>query len=111
VRPPVASAAFAANVGAANPKEFSEVTSTTAWMAPLTAATGGDSRRLADGSGMLVPRIVGVRSSCTFKGDDWIGLKIREASVVRGIGVLPMCPFVTGAKVQTLRQLSGRCGA
>ena len=56
------------NVGPANPKEFAEVTSTTAWMAPLTAATGGDSRRLADGSGMLMPRIVGVRSSGTFKG-------------------------------------------
>jgi len=84
------------NVGPANPKEFAEVTSTTAWMAPLTAATGGDSRRLADGSGMLVPRIVGVRSSDTFKGDDWIGLKIREASVVRGIGVLPMFAGLLG---------------
>ena len=39
---------------------------------------------------MNVPRILGVRSSDTFKGDDWIGLKLREASVVRGIGVLPM---------------------
>ena len=31
-----------------------------------------------------------VRSSETFKGDDWIGLRMREASVVRGIGVLPV---------------------
>jgi hypothetical protein len=84
------------NVGPANPKEFAEVTSTTAVMAPLTAATGGDSRRLADGSSMLVPRVVGVRSSDTFKGDDWIGLKIREASVVRGIGVLPMFAGLLG---------------
>jgi hypothetical protein len=84
------------NVGPANPKEFAEVTSTTAVMAPLTAATGGDSRRLADGASMLVPRVVGVRSSDTFKGDDWIGLKIREASVVRGIGVLPMFAGLLG---------------
>jgi hypothetical protein len=28
----------------------------------------------------------------TFHGDDWLGLKIREASVVRGIGVLPCSP-------------------
>jgi hypothetical protein len=84
------------NVGPANPREFSEVTSTTAVMAPLANATGGDSRRLVEGSAMNVPRIVGVRSSDTFKGDDWIGLKLREASVVRGIGVLPMFAGLLG---------------
>ena len=84
------------NVGPANPREFTEVTSTTDVMAPLTAATGGDSRRLVDGSTMNVPRVVGVRSSDTFKGDDWIGLKLREASVVRGIGVLPMFSGLLG---------------
>jgi hypothetical protein len=84
------------NVGPANPREFSEVTSTTEVMAPLANATGGDSRRLVSGSTMDVPRIVGVRSSDTFKGDDWIGLKLREASVVRGIGVLPMFAGLLG---------------
>jgi hypothetical protein len=84
------------NVGPANPKEFSEVTSTTAVMAPLANATGGDSRRVADGANLSVPRIVGVRSSDTFKGDDWIGVKIRDASVVRGIGVLPMFAGLLG---------------
>ena len=38
----------------------------------------------------------GTRSSDTFKGDDWIGLKLREASVVRGIGVLPMFAGLLG---------------
>jgi hypothetical protein len=84
------------NVGPANPREFTDVTSTTAVMAPITNATGGDSRRLEQGSGLTIPRIVGVRSSDTFKGDDWIGLKIREASVVRGIGVLPMFAGLLG---------------
>ncbi|HMA70365.1 MAG TPA: hypothetical protein VKP67_02555 [Xanthobacteraceae bacterium] len=84
------------NVGPANPKEFAEVTSTTAVMAPLANATGGDSRRLVDGSSLAVPRILGVRSSDTLKGDDWIGLKVREASVVRGIGVLPMFTGLLG---------------
>jgi hypothetical protein len=84
------------NVGPANPKEFAEVTSTTAVMAPLANATGGDSRRVADGANLVVPRLVGVRSSDTFKGDDWIGLKIRDASVVRGIGVLPMFAGLLG---------------
>jgi hypothetical protein len=85
-----------ANVGPANPKEFSDVTSTTTVMAPITAATGGDSRRIGDGSGVAVPRILGVRSSDTLKGDDWIGLRVRDASVVRGIGVLPMFAGLLG---------------
>ncbi len=84
------------NVGPANPREFTEVTSTTSVMAPLTNATGGDARRIAEGAGLVVPRIVGVRSSDTFKGDDWIGVKLREASVVRGIGVLPMFAGLLG---------------
>jgi hypothetical protein len=84
------------NVGPANPKEFSDVTSTTEVMAPLANATGGDARRISDGSRLTMPRILGVRSSDTLKGDDWIGLKVREASVVRGIGVLPLFSGLLG---------------
>jgi hypothetical protein len=84
------------NVGPANPREFTEVTSTTSVMAPLANATGGDSRRVAEGSSLVVPRILGLRSGDTFKGDDWIGLKVRDASVVRGIGVLPMFAGLLG---------------
>ncbi len=77
------------NIGPANPREFAEVTSTTSVLAPLASATGGDARRLDDGHGLAVPRILAVRSGDTYHGDDWIGLKMRDASVVRGIGVLP----------------------
>jgi hypothetical protein len=84
------------NIGPANPREFAEVTSTTDVLAPLTNATGGDSRRLDDGDGLKVPRIVAVRSGDTYKGDDWIGLKMRDASVVRGIGVLPVFAGLLG---------------
>ncbi len=84
------------NIGPANPREFAEVTSTTDVLAPLTNATGGDSRRLDDGNGVKVPRIVAVRSGDTFKGDDWIGLRMRDASVVRGIGVLPVFAGLLG---------------
>ena len=62
-----------ANVGPANPREFTEVTSTTEVLAPLSNATGGDVVRVEDGSGVRLPRIVAVRSSDTFKGDDWMG--------------------------------------
>ena len=80
-----------ANVGPANPREFTEVTSTAQVLRPLTDATGGAAMRIADASGTVnVPRVVAVRSSDTYRGDDWIGLRLREASVVRGIGVLPI---------------------
>jgi hypothetical protein len=86
-----------ANVGPANPREFEEVTSTAEWLTPITAATGGDVVRIEDSSSGSVhlPRIVGVRSN-DFHGDDWIGLKLREASVVRGIGVLPVFAGLIG---------------
>src|ERR1700683_1030399 len=84
------------NIGPANPREFAEVTSTTDVLAPITAATGGDSRRLEEGGGVNVPRILAVRSGDTYKGGDWIGLKMRDASVVRGIGVLPVFAGLLG---------------
>ncbi len=84
------------NIGPVNPREYAEVTSTTDVLAPLTDATGGDSRRLDDGNGLNVPRIIAVRSGDTYKGDDWIGLKMRDASVVRDIGVLPIFAGLLG---------------
>jgi hypothetical protein len=86
-----------ANVGPPNPREFTEVTSTIAVLGPLAKATGGDVVRVEDAGGTVhVPRIVGVRSSDTFRGEDWMGLRIREASVVRGIGVLPVFAGLIG---------------
>jgi hypothetical protein len=85
-----------ANIGPANPREFTEVTSTPDVLSPLTNATGGDAVRIEEGSGVHLPRVVAVRSSDTYKGDDWIGLKMREASVVRGIGVLPVFAGLIG---------------
>src|SRR5262249_17882367 len=85
-----------ANVGPANPREFTEVTSTTEVLAPLASATGGDVVRIQDGAGVRLPGIVAVRSSDTFKGDAWLGLRMRESSVVRGIGVLPVFAGLIG---------------
>src|SRR6186997_10808 len=85
-----------ANVGPANPREFAEVTSTTDVLHALSSATGGDARRLAENNSLNVPRVVAVRTSTTFKGDDWIGLKMRDVSVVRGIGVLPVFAGLIG---------------
>jgi hypothetical protein len=85
------------NVGPINPKEFSEVTSTTETLRPLAQATGGDSRRINDGlGGVEVPRIVPIRASSIFRGDGWMGVHMRDASVVRGVGVLPMFAGLIG---------------
>jgi hypothetical protein len=84
------------NVGPINPREFSEVTSTTDTLKPLTQATGGDTRRFVDGSSIDLPRIVPVRASSIFRGDGWMGVKMRDASVVRGVGVLPIFAGLIG---------------
>jgi hypothetical protein len=84
------------NVGPTNPKEFSEVTSTTETLKPLAQATGGDVRRVVDGSAIDLPRIVPVHASSIFRGDGWMGVKMRDASVVRGVGVLPVFAGLIG---------------
>jgi hypothetical protein len=84
------------NVGPTNPKEFSEVTSTTDMMQPLAQATGGDARRVVDGANIELPRIVPVHSSSVFRGDGWLGVRMRDASVVRGVGVLPVFAGLIG---------------
>ncbi len=84
------------NVGPANPREYAEVTSTTQVLAPLTKATGGDARRLDNGDGLTVPRMIPVHSGDSYKGDDWLGVKISNASVVRGVGVLPVFAGLLG---------------
>ena len=68
-----------ANVGPANPREFTEVTSTTEVLAPLPtrpAATRCGSRTA---SGVQLPRVVAVRSSDTYQAaTTGSGCKMRE---------------------------------
>jgi len=84
------------NVGPTNPKEFSEVTSTTDMLMPLARATGGHARRVVEGSSIDLPRIVPVRASSVFRGDGWMGVKMRDASVAKGVGVLPIFAGLIG---------------
>lgn len=84
------------NVGPTNPKEFSEVTSTTETLKPLTQATGGNAVRVVDGTSVELPRIVPVRSASVFAGDGWMGVRMRNASVVKGVGVLPIFAGLIG---------------
>jgi hypothetical protein len=84
------------NVGPANPREFQEVTSTTSVLQKIAAETGGAAKRLMSSNALTVPRVVPVRSGTRFAGEDWIGLKMRDVSVVRGIGVLPIFAGLIG---------------
>ncbi|MFC0242002.1 hypothetical protein [Rhodopseudomonas telluris] len=84
------------NVGPVNPKEFSEVTSTPDTLRPLAQTTGGDARRIADSGSVELPRIIPVHSATSFRGDNWLGVRMRDASVVRGVGVLPMFTGLIG---------------
>ncbi|MCP3371513.1 hypothetical protein [Bradyrhizobium cajani] len=84
------------NVGPTNPKEFSEVTSTTETLKPLAQATGGNAVRVVDGTSVELPRIVPVRSVSVFAGDGWMGVRMRDASVVKGVGVLPIFAGLIG---------------
>ncbi len=84
------------NVGPVNPKEFSQVTSTTETLTPLSHATGGDVRRVAPDGVLEVPRILPLRDATSYAGDGWLGVSLRDASVVRGIGVLPVFAGLIG---------------
>ncbi|MDB5484719.1 MAG: hypothetical protein JWR29_623 [Tardiphaga sp.] len=84
------------NVGPTNPREFSEVTSTVDALKPLAQVPGGDVVRIADTGSVAVPRVVPVRATSVFRGDGWMGVRMRDASVVRGVGVLPVFAGLIG---------------
>ncbi|KQU51682.1 hypothetical protein ASG72_09170 [Bosea sp. Leaf344] len=81
-----------ASVGPENPRELVEVVSNPGQLQALAEATGGSSRRIGQetGSGVSVPRIVPVRSGSQFAGADWIGLRISDSGIVRGVSVSPL---------------------
>ncbi|PVB59709.1 hypothetical protein [Labrenzia sp. 011] len=79
------------HVGPQNPREYTDVLSTTDVLAPVSEATGGASRRLRDVGGDLdLPRIVSMRPSASYAGNGWIGLKATEASVLNGVDRYPL---------------------
>jgi hypothetical protein len=80
-----------AHVGAANPREFLDARSTADKLKPLTDATHGLIARMADASGKVtLPRIVPVRSATATSGSDWIGIRMTDASVLKGITRVPL---------------------
>jgi hypothetical protein len=80
------------SVGPANPRELTDVFSNTQALESITVATGGSVRRvaMAGDQGIIVPRVLAVRSGSRFSGGDWIGIRPSESAIVRGVSVLPL---------------------
>ncbi|WP_415715775.1 hypothetical protein [Roseibium sp.] len=79
------------HVGPQNPREYTDVLSTTDLLQPVSEATGGTAQRLRDVGGDLdLPRVVSMRQSANYAGNGWIGLKATEASVLNGVDRYPL---------------------
>ena len=85
-----------ANVGPANPREFTQVTSTEEDLRAIAEQSGGSVRRLEQQGNFILPRIVDIRGSSRFSGSDFIGLKPAEAYVVKGAGLTPLALGLLG---------------
>ena len=80
-------------VGAANSREFSKVVATDEALKPIADATGGGQFWMAGTNGKPpnnLPRLAMLQSSTKFYGQGWLGLKDREAHVVRGVQYTPL---------------------
>ncbi len=80
------------SVGSDNPREFTEVLSDPARLRPVAESVGGSTRRVGRDSGSEVdlPRIVPVRAGSRLAGGDWIGLRITDSGIVRGVSLMPV---------------------
>lgn len=76
------------HVGPPNPREFTDLRSTTDILTPIAEATGGAVRRIGDGTEL--PRILARRDGGSRSGGDWIGLDATTASVLIGIDRVPV---------------------
>ncbi|WP_315924452.1 hypothetical protein [Mesorhizobium sp. SP-1A] len=82
-----------AHVGPVNAPEFQDVVSTPDRLKPVAEATGGSVRRLetpSAPSSIALPSVVPVRASGQMSGDDWIGLRTTDDSVLKSVGRVPL---------------------
>ncbi len=80
-----------ASIGPTNPREFTDVRSTADRMKPVAESTGGAVMRMADASGKLdLPRIVSVRAGGNYAGAGWLGVRMTDANVLKGIDRIPL---------------------
>lgn len=88
------------HVGPQNPREYTDVLSTTEVLAPVSEATGGTVQRLRDLGGELdLPRVVPMRDSASYSGNGWTGVKTTSASVLQGVDRYPLLIGLLGLAV------------
>ena len=79
-----------AHVGPVNAPEFADTISTEEVLRPPAEASGGSVRRIASLTGVSLPGIVPVRGSANASGNDWIGLKTTDDSVLKSVSRVPL---------------------
>jgi hypothetical protein len=79
-----------AHVGPVNAPEFADTISTEDVLRPPAEASGGSVRRIASLSGVSLPGIVPVRGSANAAGNDWIGLRTTDDSVLKSVSRVPL---------------------
>ncbi len=79
-----------AHVGPVNAPEFADTISTTSILQPLADATGGSVRRIAENGAVDLPGLVPVRAGANADGNDWIGLKTTNESVLKSVDRTPL---------------------
>ena len=82
-----------AHVGPVDAPEFTDNVSTANKLDPLARETGGSTRRLrasADQSTIEVPNIVASRGTASASGDNWIGLRPTNETVLKSVTRLPL---------------------
>jgi len=85
--------AAVAHVGAVNSLELTEVTASRDPLDPVLAETGGGAFWLGgaeQASGVSLPRISMLSQSRKMHGDDWAGLRDRQAYMVTGVKYTPL---------------------
>ncbi|MGB0085240.1 MAG: hypothetical protein WBP94_07715 [Rhodomicrobiaceae bacterium] len=85
--------AAVALVGNGNSREFSKVAATDEPLRPVADATGGGQFWMGGTNGAAardMPRLTMLRSATRYYGQNWLGLKDREAYVVRGVQYTPL---------------------
>jgi hypothetical protein len=79
-----------AHVGPVNAPEFADTISTEQVLRPPAEASGGSVRRIASLTGVSLPGIVPVRGSANASGNDWIGLRTTDDSVLKSVSRVPL---------------------
>lgn len=81
-----------AHVGPPNPRELQQVVSTNERLSPVAEASGGYIARLTpnENDAMTLPRLRMVDSNARASGDDWMGFRRTNASILTGARQHPL---------------------